>query len=171
MLIGLLWIIGAVLAGTLVLTALEFIVFAVFLNRRDFQDPVAAQDAGLQPLTALPGVAAVLPESFSPVLQGAHSQLRKRLGAVGALLGVLAVGTAYFLLALSSARGWLPYWCLLTFPLNGFSKIGARGLRTDFRLVGPVQAVFMQLFYSPFVSFSLLTAVLVLLIRAFGLLP
>lgn len=171
MLTALLWIVGSVIAADLVLTALGFIVFAVVLNRYNFQDPVAAQDIGLQPLTALPGVAKELPESYWPAVEGAHSQLRKRLGAAGGLLGFLAVATSYFVLTLASTQGWLPFWCLLAFPINGYSKIGSRGLRTDFRLVGPVPPVFMQLFYSSFTSFSLLTVVLILVLRAFAVLP
>lgn len=75
------------------------------------------------------------------------------------------------MLTLASTKGWLPYWCLLAFPFNGYSKIGARGLRTDFRLVGPVPAVFMQLLYSSFTSLSFLTVVLILVLKAFAVLP
>jgi hypothetical protein len=125
MLIALLWIVGSLVGANLFLTALQFMAFAILLNRSDFRDPVAAQDVGLQPLTALPGVAAELPQSYWPVLDGAHSQLRKRLGDLGGLLGFLAVIVTCAVLALTSTKGWLPYWCLL----NGYSKIGCRGLR------------------------------------------
>jgi len=170
MLIALLWIVGSVLAANFVLTALQFIVFAVLLARSDFRDPVAAQDVGLQPLTAIPGVATEVPESYWPILKGAHSQLRKQLGNVGSLLGILSVAISYFVLFLTSIVSWLPHWCLLAFPFTGYLRIGARWLRTDIRLKGPVSAVLMQLFYSSFTSFSLLTAVLILALRAFAIL-
>jgi len=171
MLIALVWIVGSVLGANLVLTILGFIPFAILLNRSDFRDPIAAQDAGLQPLTALPGVATAVPQSYWPILEGAHSQLRKRVGNIGSFLGTLAVAISYFVLFLSSTKDWLPYWCLLAFPFNSFSKIGVRGIRIDIRLKGPVPAVFMQLFYSSFTSFSVLTAILILMLKAFAVLP
>ena len=41
----------------------------------------------------------------------------------------------------------------------------------DVGFLGPVQAVFMQLFYSSFTSFSLLAVILALVLRAMGVLP
>ena len=170
MLTILLWLVGSLIAANLLLTTLTFLVFALTLNRQDFHDPVTAQQAGLRPLTTLPGVAAELPEPYWPSVQGAHAQLRKRLGVLGGLLAVIAVAAAYLILVACSIRMWAPYWCLLAFPLNSFSQIGTRGLRVGFRLFGPVQAVFMQLFYSSFTSFSLLAVALVLILRAMGIL-
>ena len=170
MLTTLFWLVGSLIAANLILTGLTFLVFALNLNRRDFHDPVPAQQAGLRSLTDLPGVAAELPETYWPQVQGAHAQLRKRLGALGGLLAVISVAAAYVILFVCSVRTWVPYWCLLAFPLNSFLQIGARGLRVGFRLFGPVPAVFMQLFYSSFTSFSLLAVVLIFILRAMGVL-
>lgn len=171
MLTILLWLVGSLIAANLLLRILTFLVFALTLNRRDFHDPVTAQQAGLQPLIDFPGVRAELPEAYRPQVQGAHAQLRKHLGILGEVMAVMSVAAAYLILVACSVRTWLPYWCLLAFPFNSFSQIGARGLRIGFRLFGPVQAVFMQLFYSSFTSCSMLAIALILGLRAMGILP
>lgn len=174
MLQGILWIIGSLVIANLALTTLGFAVFAFLLHPLGSFDPSTepkADDVDLSPLTVLPGVAQEVPEEFWPILERAHQGLRRKLSLVGILLGFLAVLGAYVILAVSAPHSSVAHWCLLAFPFNGYAKIGARGLRIDFRLVGHVAAVFKQLFYSSFTSSSFLTAAVILLLRWFEVFP
>jgi len=174
MLQGTLWIIGSLVIANLALTVLGFAVFAFLLHPLESFDPSSepmATDVGLSPLTALPGVARQVPNEFWPVLERAHQGLRRKLGLAGILLGFFSVVGTYVILAFSAPRSGVAYWCLLAFPFNGYAKIGERGLKIDFRLVGHVAAVFKQLFYSSFTSSSFLTTAFILLLRWFKVFP
>lgn len=172
MLQGIVWILGFLIAAVVVMRVCELAVFGLFLFRfQPREDEPRAHEVGLLPLTALPGVAQQVPQEFWPVLEGAHKRMRDNLGNAGVVLGLLTVAGAYGLLVLLEPRTSLAYWGLFAFPMSSYAKIGARGLRIDFLLVGHVAAVFKQLFYSSFTSFSFVGVLLVLVLRWFRLLP
>ena len=142
-------LIGLFFATAIALMAYLFAVSAIFEKDLKLVGATlqrSADEAGLQSLNSLPGVLEVLPEEFRQSLTGAHQQLRIRFGIAGAFCGFITVGALYLLVVLLAPASKALAWGLLVVPFIGCTNIGARGLRADVRLGGPVYAVFNQLF-------------------------
>ncbi len=165
MLLEALWFVCCFLFGLLALVITDFVLDEVLFEGCDFDDRTMAEDAGLKPLTALDGVAEVVPPAYHSVLGRAHVALRRRLNVIGFVAGVLSVVLGALLMAALVPISIVPWLSLLLIPASAWIRLGPGGIRKDVERHGHVRAAFLQLFHGAYCIGSFVAAVVALLIR------
>jgi hypothetical protein len=106
-----------------------------------------------------------------PILHEAYRLLFKKLVVAGFLLGFLSVAFIYFLLNFIREESNLVYWSMLFIALFPFSKTGSSGIKPDKQLFGgEINAYLNQLYINPFFTSSIVTVLLIQVLRYFNIL-